>query len=222
MKSRIGVTASLALVMSLTLAPAGALAGGGHGGAGESHGPVGRRPSATHAFAPRHPFFPPRPFFRHHFVRPFFPFGVIGSSVIVYAPPPVYYAAPAYYPPPAYYDSPVSYDPETVYGPPPAPVPPPEPPPMPSVVEYPNGRYELRGDGVTTPFTWVWIPNPPPPPPPAPPAPPAGAPSGGDPSPARRTELYRWVDEQGVAHWTDRLDWVPERYRAHARQSRPS
>lgn len=43
--------------------------------------------------------------------------------------------------------------------------------PMPTVVLYPHGRYELRGDGVTTPYHWVWIPNPPPPPPPvAPPS----------------------------------------------------
>jgi len=30
-----------------------------------------------------------------------------------------------------------------------------------NVVQYANGRYELRGDGVTTPYQWVWIPNPP-------------------------------------------------------------
>jgi hypothetical protein len=44
--------------------------------------------------------------------------------------------------------------------------------PTPSVVHYPHGRYELRGDGVATAYTWVWIPNPPPPPPP--PAAPGG------------------------------------------------
>ncbi len=43
----------------------------------------------------------------------------------------------------------------------------------PTVVQYPNGRYELRGDGVYTAYRWVWIPNAPPPPPPGPPAPPA-------------------------------------------------
>ncbi len=48
--------------------------------------------------------------------------------------------------------------------------------PTPTVIQYPHGRYELRGDGVTTPYQWVWIPNPPPPPPP-PPAPSAPAPS---------------------------------------------
>jgi hypothetical protein len=39
------------------------------------------------------------------------------------------------------------------------------------VIRYPEGRYELRGDGtVASPFYWVWIPegatppNPPPPP----------------------------------------------------------
>jgi hypothetical protein len=41
----------------------------------------------------------------------------------------------------------------------------------PSVVQYPHGRYELRGDGVYTAYQWVWIPNAPavPPPPPPPP-----------------------------------------------------
>src|SRR5262245_59025954 len=48
----------------------------------------------------------------------------------------------------------------------------------------PRGRYELRGDGVTTPYVWAWIPNPPPPPPPAAP-PPAEPPASIDPlSPA--------------------------------------
>jgi hypothetical protein len=42
----------------------------------------------------------------------------------------------------------------------------PAPTPSPSVVHYPHGRYELRGDGVNVLYQWVWIPNPPPPPPP--------------------------------------------------------
>ncbi len=36
------------------------------------------------------------------------------------------------------------------------------PPPAPidrDVVYYPNGRYELRGDGVDTACQWVWIPS---------------------------------------------------------------
>ncbi len=33
------------------------------------------------------------------------------------------------------------------------------------VVTYPEGRYELRGDGTTpSPYYWIWIPTPPPPP----------------------------------------------------------
>jgi hypothetical protein len=51
-----------------------------------------------------------------------------------------------------------------VYAPPPAPI-------DRAVVYYPNGRYELRGDGVDTACQWVWIPSvalvpsvPPPPP----------------------------------------------------------
>lgn len=37
-----------------------------------------------------------------------------------------------------------------------------------NVVRYAHGRYVLRGDGVATPYQWVWIPNAPPPPPPPP------------------------------------------------------
>jgi hypothetical protein len=29
----------------------------------------------------------------------------------------------------------------------------------PRVVQYAHGRYELRGDGVTVPWVWVWIPS---------------------------------------------------------------
>ena len=40
----------------------------------------------------------------------------------------------------------------------------------PTVIQYPNGRYELHGDGIYAPYQWVWIPNvvplPPAPPPP--------------------------------------------------------
>src|SRR3989454_9783710 len=32
--------------------------------------------------------------------------------------------------------------------------------PTPTVIEYPTGWYQLRGDGVTTPYAWVWIPKP--------------------------------------------------------------
>jgi hypothetical protein len=62
--------------------------------------------------------------------------------------------------------------------------------PAATVVQYPTGRYELRGDGVNVPYYWVWVaayraavPAPPAPtaapadvpmPVPPPPAPPAG------------------------------------------------
>jgi hypothetical protein len=44
-------------------------------------------------------------------------------------------------------------------------------------IQYPHGRYELRGDGIATAYQWVWIPNPttPPLPPDAPPAAPAAS-----------------------------------------------
>ena len=36
--------------------------------------------------------------------------------------------------------------------------------PTPTLVEHPSGWYQLRGDGVTTSYSWVWIPKPPAPP----------------------------------------------------------
>jgi hypothetical protein len=65
----------------------------------------------------------------------------------VYAAPPVAYA-----PPPAVY----------------APAPPP-PPAVKREVVYAHGRHVLLGDGATTAYRWVWVPNPPAGPPPAPP-----------------------------------------------------
>jgi len=86
------------------------------------------------------------------------------------------YATPAYYYPtyPAYptyaaYPAYPSYS-TVVYVQAPAPAPAPAQQ-YANVVQYPHGRYELRGDGIRTPYQWVWIPNPPPPPPAAPPAP---------------------------------------------------
>ncbi|PYM89799.1 MAG: hypothetical protein DME04_25165 [Candidatus Rokuibacteriota bacterium] len=84
----------------------------------------------------------------------------------VYAAPVYYY--PAYYPYPAYYEQvvyvqsqpAVEYQSQPQY----------QAQAQPqqqhaTVVEYPHGRYELRGDGIKTPYQWVWIPKPPPPPP---------------------------------------------------------
>jgi hypothetical protein len=218
---------SLALVASFALPPIAAAGGrvGGHAFAGRvgGHGFVGR-PFASHGFV-HHPFVG-RPFFPHHFFRPFVPFGV---GVAVIAPPLYAYAAPpAYYSAPPYYDS-SSYAPPVSYAPPATYAPPaggtisvaPSPPPMQTVVEYPNGRYELRGDGVTTPYKWFWIPNPPPAPPSAPPssAPPAGAPTPGDPPSGPHSKLYRWLDSEGTVHLTDSLDSVPKQYRAQAKQA---
>ena len=202
------VTVSLALVMGLALAPTAALAERFRGGAVGSRVFVGSRPFVSHPFV-HHPFFP-RPFVARPLFRPFIPFGVIASPVVVYAPPPVYYGAPAYYAPSAYYDAPA------VYSPPAGGTVSVAPSPMPNVVQYPHGRYELRGDGVTTPYTWVWIPNPPPPPPP-PAAPSPAAPAQQTP-PASQSGVYCWTDEQGVTTWTDQWDKIPVRYRAQARR----
>jgi hypothetical protein len=73
---------------------------------------------------------------------------------------------PAYATPPAYYSAPpVTY------------APPPSAPAIQREVVYPHGRHILYGDGVTTAYRWVWVPNPPSPPPAeGVPPPPAGTP----------------------------------------------
>lgn len=113
---------------------------------------------------------------------------VVAGTVIAHAVPPVYAPPPAYAPPPGYapppaYAPPPGYAPAPAYAPPSATY---APPPAyaarvsarttyraasaaENVVQYATGRYVLRGDGVTTAYRWVWIPNPPPPPPAHPP-----------------------------------------------------
>jgi hypothetical protein len=96
----------------------------------------------------------------------------------------------------------------------------PTPPPPPSVIEYPTGRYELRGDGGATPYLWVWVPNPPPAPPTSQPAAspvPPVQPASPDPSPAS-SDVFRYTDDQGVTNWTDSWDSIPERYRSQAKR----
>jgi hypothetical protein len=73
---------------------------------------------------------------------------------------PAVYAPPAYYPaasyPAAYFGS---YRAAYPYVAPASPV-------VwtgPRVVQYPHGRYELRGGGVSVPYAWVWVPSAPPP-----------------------------------------------------------
>jgi hypothetical protein len=191
--------AALVIAMSLTGAVTPAEADGRHG-----HGRGARFDGNRHRhFRPHH---------RHHRVLPL----SVGPSVIVSTP--VFAAPPAVYVPP-----PVAYVPPAYA--PAAPMPVAPPPSVPRVVEFPTGRYELRGDGVYTPYTWVWVPNPPVAPPPAapdPPLPPATAPETPPrPSAARTTVLYRWTDEQGVTTWTDSLEKVPQPYRGQASRLAP-
>lgn len=210
------VVLTISLTLGLALGPAPALAhhGGFHGGPGRVGPVVGgsgiARPFVTRPFGTS-------PFVAHPFLhRRLVPFGVIASPVIVYAPPPLVYAAP-----PVFDNPPLTTGTVAVA---------PAPPPMPTVILYPTGRYELRGDGVTTPYVWVWIPNPPSaPPPPSAPSPPPTPPSGppalpgatSDPPPARHSQLYRWTDGRGAVHWTDRWDAVPEQYRPQATRPGP-
>jgi hypothetical protein len=117
------------------------------------------------------------------------------------------YAAPVPDDPPMYAPPPPVYSPSAAYPPPPPP-----PSTLQRTVEFPDGHYELRGDGITVPYRWVWIPNPPTSPPPdaVPPPPPA---------PVRRSDIYRWTDSDGVVHLTDRWEKVPEAYRAQAKKT---
>lgn len=161
---------------------------------------------------------------RHFFHRPFNSFGtvVVFGGPYSYWPPP-YYGAPypyyepsPVYAPPAMYDSP--YAGGTLSLTPPAPS-------TPSVVQFPTGRYELRGDGITEPYRWVWIPNPPKEPPAAPPPEDPSSPvppTSGGPGPTRHAPLYRWTDEQGTIHVTDRWSAVPDRYRAQVKRGESS
>ena len=228
--SCVGLVASLVLVMGLALTPCVVVAGDrqASGGVARPVGPVVPGPrGGTISVGP----VVPRPFM-HPFGRPFIhpsarPFG-FGPffpgqfvSFDVGAPPVIGYAPPTVLsmPPPIVYVQP----------PPVVMVTPPSPPPTPSVIEYPNGRYELRGDGITTPYTWAWIPNAPPPPPGPPgalPTVPPAAPSDVPGNPhskeqrpsAQLTETYRWTDERGVTTWTDRIDKIPEQYRAQTKR----
>ena len=142
-------------------------------------------------------------------VRPVFP--AFPATSFLYAPI-APYAPSSETPPlsvsvnPIVYVSPTVYVSVPVSAAVPAPVAaPPALPPAPSVVEYATGRYELRGDGTSTPYTWVWIPNSPAPPPEASPA---------TSSSASSSQVYRWTDDQGTEFWTNHLERIPEPYRS--------
>ena len=129
------------------------------------------------------------------------------SSQAVSASPIIYVSSTVYVAPPMVSSPPV-----------PAAVAPPPVPPLPSVVEYPTGRYELRGDGVATPYVWVWIPNPPPAPPAAPPPSPEEPRAGAAPS-AMRSKIYQWTDDEGTTFWTNRVESIPEPQRSRAQRA---
>ena len=216
------VTVSVVLLLSVAIAPAGAQGRGGFGGSrgfNPAGGFQGFNPrGGFQGFNPGHTArsMPPR-FSKHGHFFPHQRSFVTGGYVI------------GAYGAPLYYDSTLgdslvydraAYAPAPVYAAPPVYVPfvshaVPAAPARPSVIEFPEGRYELRGDGMAIPYNWVWIPNPPV----APPAVTSPTASGsGDRAPTRRGQLYRWVDEQGVMHLTDNADTVPEEFRKQAKR----
>jgi hypothetical protein len=153
--------------------------------------------------------------FHHRSFTPFVP-GFVGTpSIIVTAPsvPVVVEASPVIEASPVVYVSPSVSAPGAALA-----LPAPAALPTPALVELAEGWYQLRGDGTTTPYRWVWIPKPP-----ASPAPEAAAPplQGAD-GPARpaearagdsRGQAYQWTDDRGVTTWTNRLERVPKRFR---------
>jgi hypothetical protein len=149
---------------------------------------IGVHPSAPPAIAPSFRHTVPRS--RVHGARPFTRF-----AVPVYAAPLTFYGSPEYSELPAVIVPPPDTSVRLV----------PPPPPERDVIHYSDGRYELRGDGISTPYRWVWIPSPPPPP-----------------GSRRDVRLYGWIDEGGVLHVTDRLNTVPERHREQAKRNASS
>ena len=183
--------------------------------------PVPAHPSElqNHAFPPPRSFTrPPAPagFPEHH--RGLAGRGFKGhghGSVIVGSGPVVVYSpgyAPGYvvdsYADPSPYAAPQ-------YAPPAPTVAAAPPPPAPTVVEHEAGRYELRGDGLTVPYRWVWVPNPPAAPPEVA-APPSRA--SAEPAPPQRSALFMWTDRDGVVHWTDNANSVPQEYRSKVQE----
>jgi hypothetical protein len=217
---------SLALSLGLALGPTGVSAGGLHDGRVDIRpgGSVAPPHSARHTIAGR-PIqsnrFGPNRFGRHQFDRRHFShrhFTGLGFSTLAYVATPGYYETPDY----GVYDMPDPYAASVAYGQPAMTAAiAPAPPPAPSVVEYSTGRYELRGDGMSVPYTWVWVPNAPPPPPSAPPAIAQAQPSASaadDARPAKQRQLYRWTDDQNVIYWTDNPESVPDQYRARLKE----
>ena len=190
-------TVSTILLASITIAPADA---GGPGGGSRGFNPAGGfqgfnprggfqgfNPGGFQGFNPGdvgRSFMPPR-FSKHGratggyliggYAAPFYYGSTLGDPLLydtaVYAPAPVYTAPPVYVP----VMVPVASSALSA-----APV-------GPSEIEFPEGRYVLRGDGVSSPYKWVWIPNAPAAPPASsspPTAPTVRRPAAGAPGPA--------------------------------------
>jgi hypothetical protein len=216
LRALVVVTVSAILLASIAIAPADA---GGAVRASRGFNPRGGfqgfNPGGFQGFNPGdvgRPFTPPQFSKRGRatggyaigaYGAPFYYGPTLGDQLLydtsVYAPAPVYTPTPVYVP--------VAVPVVSAL---------PAAPARPVLIEFPEGRYELRGDGVSIPYTWVWIPNPPAAPPAS--SSPPTAPSSSDRSPVRNSQLYRWVDEQGVTHLTDNADAVPEQFRKEAKR----
>ena len=92
-------------------------------------------------------------------------------------------------------------------------------------VVFSTGKYVLQSDGEDT-YRWVWIPAGPEAPPEAASqavSPVPSAPIAADPVPSGPPQrIYHWIDEHGVATWTNHAEAVPAKYRSPANREHPS
>ena len=97
-------------------------------------------------------------------------FSILTAPFWALAAYPAYPYPGPYYPPATYYApsySALPAQPVASYSAPAYSAPAPTTPAVQREVIYPHGRHVLYGDGVTTAYRWVWLPNPPQPPAPA-------------------------------------------------------
>jgi hypothetical protein len=217
MPMKLGRVLFIVAVLTLALMPSLAAAGGGvFAGAARGRAMVATPSAVVVRPAPR--VFVATPSGSVAVVFPQFP--KFGTPVIVAHP---FFPMVVSVPPAIVIEQPVVFAPSPVVSVAPA-------LPTPTLIEYSTGWFQLRGDGITTPYQWVWIPKSPPPPPSE--APPTVPPVSPSPPPAHRPtnpegeprsssvprELYRWTDEHGVVHLTDSFADIPERYRSMAQR----
>jgi hypothetical protein len=149
MRKILAIALSALLVVGLAAIPVEAKGGGRHGGghSGGRHHGGGWQHKGGHHHGGHH----------HHGGRAFIGVGFYGGWPYYGGWGWPYFGWP-YYGYPAYG---YAYTPPVVYTAPPAvyTTPAPAEPAIQREVVYPHGKYVLEGDGVSTPYKWVWVGN---------------------------------------------------------------